>query len=282
MVINNQYWIEDFYAFWLIGKDSRRFLNGITTSEIIHNSNKVFRTCWLTPTGNLRSLLEIYSSEDSEQKLLIVVLQGDVNEVRQYLSDMIFPPDDINVGAIFSTSRFQEIDEIYSWRDKTSKLLNEEQKRELLRDHAINVMNESDLQQWKIIQALPIYGSEIDGKNNPLELGLTDLIDFNKGCYLGQETIAKLKNVASLKHEIRVWSCTKPSKKFVELINNKIFFNAYKEKVVGLITSFGYLKSEKAVGLAMIKRNYLKQNDSFFSDQFGEINVSKSIASVFL
>ena len=46
---------------------------------------------------------------------------------------------------------------------------------------------------------------EINGKNNPLELGLQDLIDFNKGCYLGQETMSKIKNVSSLKQEIRIW-----------------------------------------------------------------------------
>ena len=46
---------------------------------------------------------------------------------------------------------------------------------------------------------------EINGKNNPLELGLKDLIDFNKGCYLGQETMSKIKNVSSLKQEIRIW-----------------------------------------------------------------------------
>ena len=41
-------------------------------------------------------------------------------------------------------------------------------------------MNTNDLQLWKINQAIPSLNSEINGKNNPLELGLTDLIDFNK------------------------------------------------------------------------------------------------------
>ena len=146
--------------------------------------------------------------------------------------------------------------------------LNEDEKRDFLQDNSINLIDKNDLQQWKIIQAFPIFNHEIDGKNNPLELGLTDLVDFNKGCYLGQETIAKIKNVASLKHEIRVWHCNKSTKKFCELKNNQIFLNASKTKTVGYITRCGAFKFENLIGLAMIKKNYLKQYDSFISDQF--------------
>ena len=104
------------------GERLRRFLNGITTSEIINNSNKVIRTCWLTPRGNLRSLLEIHKSEESEQKLLIVVLQGDVTQVKKYFSDIIFPSDDISLGETFPISRCQQINETYSWREKICKI----------------------------------------------------------------------------------------------------------------------------------------------------------------
>ena len=69
----------------------------------------------------------------------------------------------------------------------------------------LNLLNPNDLKLWKINQAIPSLEMEINGKNNPLELGLKDLIDFNKGCYLGQETMSKIKNVSSLKQEIRIW-----------------------------------------------------------------------------
>ncbi len=44
----------------------------------------------------------------------------------------------------------------------------------------------------RIALGVPAFGAEIDGSANPLELGLTDLIDFAKGCYVGQEIVARL------------------------------------------------------------------------------------------
>ncbi|MEC8529550.1 MAG: chlorite dismutase family protein [Thermoproteota archaeon] len=58
------------------------------------------------------------------------------------------------------------------------------------------------------------FEKEINGKNNPLELGLQDLIDFNKGCYLGQETISKIYLTVVGKYimpSIVYFSSTRPS-----------------------------------------------------------------------
>ena len=53
--IKNKFWLEKFDCFSVTGKDSRKFLNGITTSNILNSENKVIKTCWLTPNGVLRS-----------------------------------------------------------------------------------------------------------------------------------------------------------------------------------------------------------------------------------
>ena len=83
---------------------------------------------------------------------------------------------------------------------------------------------------------------EINGKNNPLELGLKDLIDFNKGCYLGQETMSKIKNVSSLKQEIRIWKSIE-SNLNLDLEDKNLYINSAKDISVGKITSFLKLDS---------------------------------------
>ena len=130
-------------------------------------------------------------------------------------------------------------------------------------------------------RAIPSLNSEINGKNNPLELGLADLIDFNKGCYLGQETMSKIRNVSSLKQEIRVWEA-KDKDFSLESLNKNIYDNPNKEKSVGYITSIYKLDSRIIKGLAMIKRKYLNKENSFFSDNFGQISINKSVGSTFL
>ncbi len=45
---------------------------------------------------------------------------------------------------------------------------------------------------YRVEIGLPTAGTEISERVNPLEAGLLDLIDFDKGCYIGQEVIARL------------------------------------------------------------------------------------------
>ena len=44
----------------------------------------------------------------------------------------------------------------------------------------------------RIANGAPAYGSEMGEPYNPLEAGLIGAIDFTKGCYIGQEVIARL------------------------------------------------------------------------------------------
>ena len=77
------FWLEKFDCFSISGKDSKRFLNGITTGNIINLNNQVFKTCWLTPNGVLKSLLEINCLE---KKLEILILEGNINEIKKYFN----------------------------------------------------------------------------------------------------------------------------------------------------------------------------------------------------
>ncbi len=273
-----QIWLEKFDCFSITGKDGKRFLNGITTGNIVDLNNKVLKTCWLSPNGILKSLLEINCLED---KLEVIVFGGNTSEIRKYFNDIIFPSDDVSLSDTFSINRLQQVDDMNSWRITQPIFFKNEDKKYDFHNNNPNLMNTNDLQLWKINQAIPSLDNEINGKNNPFELGLTDLIDFNKGCYLGQETMSKIRNVNSLKQEIRVW--TAKDKDLNLGSENKIIYNDQnKEKSVGYITSIYKLDSRIIKGLAMIKRKYLDKENSFFSDIFGQILIDKSVGSTFL
>ena len=272
-----QIWLEKFDCFSIKGKDRKRFLNGITTSNIVNMENKVLKTCWLSPNGILKSLLEINCLEN---QLQVIVLIGNTLEIRKYFENIIFPFDDVTLNETFSINRMQQVDNLNSWRIKQPIFFSNENKKYDFYNKNQNKMNANDLKLWKIKQAIPSLDSEINGKNNPLELGLTDLIDFKKGCYLGQETISKIKNVSTLKQEIRVWNSSDTYINY-ESENKNIYTNSNKQNSVGQITSFHKLDSQ-IIGLAMVKRRYLELGNSFFSEIFGQISISKSIGSVFL
>ena len=54
---------------------------------------------------------------------------------------------------------------------------------------------EADADAWealRVANGAPAFGSEMGEPYNPLEAGLIGAIDFTKGCYIGQEVIARL------------------------------------------------------------------------------------------
>ncbi len=275
--INKKFWLEKFDCFSITGKDARKFLNGITTGNILNSKNKVIKTCWLTPNGVLRSLIEI---NFLERNLEVIILAGNTNEIIDYFNQIIFPADDVLLSEPFSINRIQEIDESSSWRTYQPIFFKIEDKEFEIHKNKLNLLNPNDLKLWKINQAIPSLEMEINGKNNPLELGLQDLIDFNKGCYLGQETMSKIKNVSSLKQEIRIWKSFE-SNLNLDVEDKNLYINSAKDISVGKITSF--FKSDSQIkGLAMIKRKYLEEESYFFSEIFGKIIINKSVGSIFL
>ncbi len=270
------FWLEEFESFYIEGDGSKRFINGITTTNMT-NDIPFMQACWLNPKGILRALLEIHVYKD---KLLLVNIEGNIGEIKDFFEDMIFPTDNVSLSDNFPIFRLQEVEKNKSWRKSIPKIFIKQDPKKYCLDNQIELLKLTNLEEWKIWQAIPRLNSEIDGKNNPLELGLYDLVDFNKGCYLGQETMARLKRISSLKQEIRFWSASILNKSF-ELNDKKIYLDENKEIITGTITSFLFPSSQKVIGLAMMKKNYLNQLTSCFSEELGSIKVEKSIGSVF-
>jgi folate-binding protein YgfZ len=53
-------------------------------------------------------------------------------------------------------------------------------------------INDDAFEAWRILQGLPASGHELTEEHNPLEAGLRSAVSFTKGCYVGQEVVARL------------------------------------------------------------------------------------------
>lgn len=49
-----------------------------------------------------------------------------------------------------------------------------------------------ELEAWRILRGFPARGHELTEDHNPLEAGLREAVSFTKGCYVGQEVVARL------------------------------------------------------------------------------------------
>ncbi|MBD0362306.1 MAG: folate-binding protein, partial [Coleofasciculus sp. C3-bin4] len=57
-------------------------------------------------------------------------------------------------------------------------------------------------EQLRIEQGRPTPDHELTDDYNPLEAGLWQTISFDKGCYIGQETIARLNTYKGVKQQL--------------------------------------------------------------------------------
>ena len=72
-----------------------------------------------------------------------------------------------------------------------------------LRETGAVPLSKEGWEQLRIEQGRPVPEQELTADYNPLEAGLWQTISFNKGCYIGQETIARLNTYKGVRQ--RLW-----------------------------------------------------------------------------
>jgi len=94
-------------------------------------------------------------------------------------------------------------------------------------------VSEDQLERWRIESGIPRWGREIDDRVLPAEAGLDEThISFSKGCYPGQEPIARQRYRGKVNRRLRVLDVDGHAKAGTELI--------LEGKTVGRITSAVY------------------------------------------
>ncbi|MEN9217081.1 MAG: hypothetical protein Q6K90_07145 [Gloeomargarita sp. HHBFW_bins_162] len=100
--------------------------------------------------------------------------------------------------------------------------------------------------EWlRVRQGRPAVGAELTEDYNPLEAGLWHDISFNKGCYIGQETIARLNTYQGVKQQLWGLQLTAPVNP-----GTPIYLG---EEKVGILTSYTYYFEQEHWGLGYIR-----------------------------
>ena len=103
-----------------------------------------------------------------------------------------------------------------------------------------------ELELLRIRAGTPAWGKEIDDRVLPAEAGLTErAVSFTKGCYPGQEPIARLHYRGHANRGLRVLELDEPRAPDTELV--------YEGKTVGRITSVAR-DGDRVVALAYVRR----------------------------
>ncbi|MCW8849976.1 MAG: hypothetical protein OQJ81_08370 [Melioribacteraceae bacterium] len=67
----------------------------------------------------------------------------------------------------------------------------------------LSMVGEKAFDYYRVINTVPKYPNEINDNYNPHEVGLISDVSFNKGCYIGQEIVARLETYDKVQKKIR-------------------------------------------------------------------------------
>jgi folate-binding protein YgfZ len=70
-------------------------------------------------------------------------------------------------------------------------------------DDSLAIWDDTTFDAWRIVSRAPLYGREITADQLPQEVGRnSQAINFNKGCYLGQEPVARIDALGHVNWEL--------------------------------------------------------------------------------
>ena len=105
------------------------------------------------------------------------------------------------------------------------------------------------LEPLRIERGIPAFGSELNEDRNPLEAGLIESISFNKGCYVGQEVVARLHTYDKVQRRLAVLAWQDGA----VAPGDGVFASGER---VGIVTSVSAHPEDGFVGLAYVKRAF--------------------------
>ncbi len=188
------------------GADARGWLNDLLTADVASVApGEAVRTLLLTATGRLRAdvvatpvddgvlLLQDPRQPEAVDALLArYVLSSHVSleERPDELTLVAFPGGD--VPSVGGTSAIRP-----SVLGTGADLLGPADRVAAIRSSASSWVEAGadDLERWRIERGVPRFPVDLTPDSLPHEVPLDEAIDFDKGCYLGQEAVAKVRNL---------------------------------------------------------------------------------------
>lgn len=224
------------------GKDALDFLQRISTNDLEGLAeNGIRRTLLLSDKGRVIDAVWVIRSGE---ELLLITSAGMVKQVITFLDRYIIMDDVIvsDVSDVMSvTMQFGHGVDGYRtefFGHPATFLIHQRT--------GMTAELSPEFDRWRILHGIPAAGKELVQDFNPLELNLWDWISFTKGCYLGQEVVARLDTYQKVQRSLCRFSSGGPiaeGSKLHDADGNE----------VGKVTS-AFTVDQGSIGLAIIRR----------------------------
>ncbi|RMG00007.1 MAG: hypothetical protein D6735_14340 [Acidobacteria bacterium] len=252
-------------AIW--GKEAERFLNGMITNDIrMANDKTTLKAAFANAQGRLIALVRIKrvndrflieTDESTHQRLFEnlsrFTLAGDFfieNLTNQYkFFHTCNLSSDLDVGLSFDSNLGTDF---FVPNDDCERFIEYLKARK----SAIEI-SEQSFQLLRIEAGMPLYGVDMDESTVVPELGEEGLISYNKGCYIGQEIIARIRFRGHVAKRLRgLVFLDEP-----ESLEFKTEIKSPDDKNAGYITSYSFSPHFAAtIALGYVRYEYLAED----------------------
>jgi len=124
-----------------------------------------------------------------------------------------------------------------------------------VRSKRVKLIGEQAFEIARIQAKVPKWGNELTNEYNPLEANLNNIISWTKGCYIGQEVVARLHNYEKVKQHLVGFSVSEISN---IIPGDRVIFN---DQNVGIITSASSVPgSEKTIAMGYIRAKFINES----------------------
>ena len=148
-------------------------------------------------------------------------------------------------------------------------LLDLTQEKELLLQEQESHLLRVEFERFRVVHGIPVSPNELSELYNPLEANLGSLVNWTKGCYIGQEVIARLDTYKKVqKHLINVQIGELPASLPVKLLN--------RQGEAGILTSAVSLDDGGVVGLAYVGSGIAAESELWFENDLRNVVVERS------
>lgn len=249
----------------LTGADRVRYLNGQISQAIRAEPAKALPACVLTAKGRMSSYIHfavgadaiLIDGDEAQREELTARLERYIIADDAELIDVtdefalfhIFgaAPTDLTLeGAeIWTSERFhQPGTDVWVKRERTEEVRN-------LLSGKWPLASPDAIELLRIENGVPVWGAELDEQTIPVEAGLDRVaIDYHKGCYIGQETISRLKSIGHVNRNL----CGLCAEAGGELVSGMQLESA-EGQVVGKVTSAAHsFALARSIALGYVKR----------------------------
>lgn len=254
------------------------------------NKERVLTTVLTSPVGRILDVLQLTEDEDKgEAQISAISLPGRASSASAYFKSRIFFMDQVTVRDVsqefacfelagadienvfqqlgfpflpqgnqlaeadfqgIKLKAFQQILRLGLGYQVIAPQEHREQLRKFLKSLAIQPLTSEEYEVLRVEAGIPVVDHELTEEYSPLEVNLENAVSVNKGCYTGQEVIARQMNYDKVTRKLVGLSLEMDAAAGSQLQGEG--------KPVGKVTSFVRSPRFGPIALAVVKRPYYR------------------------